>query len=303
MAADSPVRPPRRPLLEAARERVLLMDGAYGTELQHRGLEPGGCGECWNVDRPDAVRSIHRAYADAGAEVLLTNTFGGSRIALDRHGAGDRVAELNRAAARLARELAGGDRWVLGDMGPIGGFLEPLGEHTVAEVETAFREQAEALIEGGADGVLIETMTALDELSAAIRAAREAGAPFVIASLAFDATRVGPRTMMGVSPEEAAAAAVEEGADALGANCGSGLDLGGYADIIRRYRSAVPDLPLLCRPNAGTPRRVGSEIVYDLGPEAMAAGAGGLVEAGVRVLGGCCGTSPEHIARLAALGR
>lgn len=286
-------------LIDAARRRVVVTDGAIGTEIQRRGLEPGGCGECWNVDRPDAVRAIHQAYADAGAEALLTNTFGGTRIALARHGAGERAPELNRAAARLAREVAGSDRWVLGDIGPIGGFLEPLGEHEPEDVEAAFREQAEALLEGGADGLLIETMTALDELVLAIRAGRAAGAPFVIGSLAFDATKVGPRTMMGVSPE-AAAAALDAGADALGANCGSSLDMAGYADIIARYRAAAPDAVLLCRPNAGTPRREGSAVVYDLGPEALAGDAHRLVDAGAGIVGGCCGTTPDHIAALKA---
>ncbi len=285
-------------LIDAARGRVVLADGALGTELQRAGLEPGGCGECWNVDRPDAVRAIHRAYADAGAEALLTNTFGGTRIALDRHGAGERTTRLNRAAAALAREVAGPDRWVVGDIGPFGGFLQPLGEYSPDAVEAAFREQAEALLEGGADGLLVETMTALDELVLAVRAGRAAGAPFVIASMAFDATKVGPRTMMGVSPEEAAAAALDAGADALGANCGSNLDLAGYADILRRYRAAALDAVLLCRPNAGTPRREGSAVVHDLGPEALAADAPGLVEVGAGIVGGCCGTTPAHIAAL-----
>lgn len=287
---------PRPSLLAVARERVVLADGGIGTELQAAGLEPGGCGECWSADRPDAVAAIHRAYTDAGAEALLTNTFGGTRVALDRHGAGDRAAELSRAAAGLARSVAGEAGWVLGDIGPFGGFLEPLGEHAPADVEAAFREQAEALVAGGVDGILVETMTALDELVLAVRAAKAAGAPSVIASLAYDATAVGPRTMMGVAPEAAAEAALAAGADALGANCGTALGLDGYADVLRRYRSVATDPVLLCRPNAGTPRVVGGEVVYDLGPEEMAAQVGRLVDAGARVIGGCCGTTPAHIA-------
>jgi 5-methyltetrahydrofolate--homocysteine methyltransferase len=249
------------------------------------------------VDRPDAVRSIHQAYADAGAEMLLTNTFGGTRIALARHGAEDRTVTLNRAGAALAREVAGPDRWVVGDIGPIGGFLEPLGEYQPEAVEAAFREQARALLEGGADGILIETMTALDEATLAVRAARDAGAPFVLASLAYDATRVGPRTMMGVSPEAAATALAGE-VDGLGANCGAGLDIPGYADVLRRYRSVAPDAVLLCRPNAGSPRIEGGAVVYDLGPEDLAAQVDLLIGAGAGIVGGCCGTTPAHIAAL-----
>jgi 5-methyltetrahydrofolate--homocysteine methyltransferase len=292
---------PGRSLIDAARERTILADGAIGTELQGRGLEPAACAECWNVDRPDAVAAVHQAYAEVGAEALLTNTFGGSRIALERHGAGERARELNRAGAALLRSVAGDARWVLGDMGPMGGFLEPLGEHRPDAVERAFREQAEALLEGGADGILIETMTAVDELRLAARAARAAGAPFVLASLAFDATRVGPRTMMGVSPEAAAAAALDEGADALGANCGTGLDLAGYADIVGRLRTAAPGLVLLCRPNAGTPRLQGEVVVYDLSPGELARDVGLLTEAGAAIVGGCCGTTPAHIAALRAV--
>ena len=293
-----------QPLPAVARERVVLLDGGIGTQLQLAGLAPGGCGELWNVERPDVVAGVHRAYADAGAEALLTNTFGGSPLALARHGHGDRAAELNRAAAALAREAAGPERWVLGDVGPFGGFLAPLGETSAAEAEAGFREQVEALLEGGVDGVLIETMTALDELALAVRAARAAGAPFVIASVAFDATRVGPRTMMGVSPADAAHTARELGIDALGANCGAGLDLAGYAALLRELAAAAPALPLLCRPNAGTPRLEDGRIRYDLTPQGMAADVDALVAAGARMIGGCCGTTPAHIAALrTALGR
>jgi 5-methyltetrahydrofolate--homocysteine methyltransferase len=288
---------PARSLIDVARQRVVLADGGIGTQLQHAGLEPGGCGECWNEDRPGVVAALHRAYGDAGAEVLLTNTFGGTRIALDRHGAGARVRQLNRAAATLARTAAGAGRWVLGDIGPFGGMLEPLGEFRAADVRSAFREQAEALLEGGVDGVLVETMTALDELVLAVTAARDAGAPFVIASLAFDVTRVGPRTMMGVSPEAAAAAALDLGVDALGANCGA-LEVEGYADVLRRFRSVAPGLPLLCRPNAGTPRLEHGMVTYHLTPERMAQDAALLVDAGAAIIGGCCGTTPAHIAAL-----
>lgn len=287
-----------RSILEAARERVVLGDGGIGTELQRAGLPPGACGEAWSRDRPDSVLAVHRAYVAAGADVLLTNTFGGSSVALARHGEEGRAGELARAAAELARAAAGPHRWVLGDIGPFGGFLAPLGEADPDAVEASFREQAAALLAGGADGVLVETMSALEEVALAVRAARAAGAPVVIVSLAFDATSVGPRTMMGVSPEAAAAAALELGADAVGANCGSHLALDGYADVLRRLGAAAPGLPLLCRPNAGTPRLEHGDVIYPLTPERMASECALLVDAGARIIGGCCGTTPAHIAAL-----
>lgn len=288
-------------LLQAARTRVLVADGGIGTELQLAGLTPGGCAEAWNVDRPDAVRAVHAAYANAGAQVLLTNTFGGNACALERHGLQARARELNLAAPALVRDVAGPGRWVMGDVGPFGGFLEPLGEYRAETVEAAFREQIAALLEGGADGVWIETMTSLEELALSIRAARAAGAPVIIASLAFDGTAQGPRTMMGVSPEAAAAVARAEGAHALSANCGTSVSIEGYADIMRRFHSVWPDAILLCRPNAGTPHIEHGRVHYPLDPQGLAAGAALLVEAGARVIGGCCGTTPAHIAALAAV--
>lgn len=307
-------------LLDVARTRAVLADGAMGTELQRAGLEPGACGELWNVDHPDRVAAIHRAYLDAGARVLLTNTFGGTRQALERHGLGDRSAELNLAGARVALAVAsaavkvaapspprplasspprggrGGEGpWVLGDMGPCGGLLAPLGEHDPADVAAAFKEQAQALVAGGVDGVLVETMTALDELTLAVRAAKAAGAPFVIASVAFDLTKVGFRTMMGATPGEAASAALDAGADALGANCGTGLGMQDYAGIVRAYREAAGDVVVLARANAGTPRLEGGAVVYDATPASMAEGVPGLVAAGAGIIGGCCGTTPAYI--------
>lgn len=316
-------------LLDVARSRPVLADGAMGTQLQDAGLEPGGCGELWNEKEPDRVRAIHRAYLDAGAEVILTNTFGGSRLALARHGLAERAAALNRAGAELAvREAAAGPgdasapaaqatasaltgqagrAWVLGDVGPFGGLLAPLGETEPAEAEAAFEEQAAALLAGGVDGILVETMTALNELRCAVRGAKRAGARIVVASVAFDATRVGFRTMMGETPDQALAAMREEGADVFGANCGSGLDMAAYAELARRYRSLAPDGIVWIKANAGTPRLVsagGHHVVYDGTPDDMAAEVGALVDAGASIVGGCCGTTPAHIGAFArALGR
>jgi 5-methyltetrahydrofolate--homocysteine methyltransferase len=333
---------PPASLLDVARSRSVLADGAMGTQLQDAGLEGGGCGELWNAEHPDRVSAIHRAYLDAGAEVILTNTFGGSRLALARHGLMDRTAELNRAGAEAAVRAASAvadagpagapseRAWVLGDIGPFGGLLAPLGETDPAEAEAAFEEQVSALLAGGVDGILVETMTALDELRCAVRGAKRAGAALVVASVAFDGTRVGFRTMMGETPDQAVAAMREEGADVMGANCGSGLDMAAYADLARRIRALAPHGIVWIKANAGTPhleraepmaaggdgsgprhgeaRRLSSwasgRVVYDGTPEVMAAGVRALVDAGAAIIGGCCGTTPAHIRAFArAMGR
>jgi 5-methyltetrahydrofolate--homocysteine methyltransferase len=283
-------------LLRALAERPLLADGAMGTQLQNAGLEPGGCGEAWNVDAPEKVLAIQRAYVEAGAEVLLSNTFGASRIMLDRHGEGERTVAINRAAVEIAREALGDRGFVLGDIGPFGGLLEPLGDVSVTELEAAFGEQARALVDAGADAVLIETQTSLEELGVGIAAARAANAPAVIGSIAFDKTFDGEdaRTMMGVSPEQAATFMVENGVDVLGMNCGTGIDMAFAATIVERYR-AVSSLPILCQPNAGQPVLENLQAVYKEPPAEMAAGVAALVRLGVAIVGGCCGSTPEHI--------
>jgi 5-methyltetrahydrofolate--homocysteine methyltransferase len=292
---------PQPPLLEALTARVLLGDGAMGTQLQQAGLAPGECGEAWTLDHPDRVLRIQRSYAEAGSDVLLTCTFGASRIMLDRHGEGARIVDINRAAAAIAREALGGRGYVLGDMGPFGGLMEPYGDVTRAEVERAFREQARALVDGGVDGIIIETQTALEELEIAIAAAREAGAGVVVASLAFDrmADEDDVRTMMGVSPEQAAEFMVTKGCDVAGVNCGTGVDVRMAANIVRRYR-AVCDLPVMAQPNAGAPVLEDLKVVYRQAPEDMAAELPLLLAAGPRIVGGCCGSTPAHIRRFRA---
>ncbi|MCI0551551.1 MAG: homocysteine S-methyltransferase family protein, partial [Anaerolineae bacterium] len=241
-------------LLEAIKTRVLLSDGAMGTQLQRAGLEPGGCGEAWNLDHPDRVLAIQRGYVNAGSDILLTNTFGGCRIMLNRHEQGERTAEINRAAVAIAREALGGRGFVLGDIGPFGGLIEPYGEIAHADVEAAFREQAKALVEGGADGIIIETQTALEELEIGIAAAHEAGAKVVIGSVAFDrmVDEDDVRTMMGISPERAAEFMAEHGCHIAGLNCGTGVDMKFAADIVRRYIK-TSGLPVMAQPNAGQP--------------------------------------------------
>ncbi len=290
----------RAALLVALDDHVLLGDGAMGTQLQLAGLEPGGCGEAWNIDHPERILAIQRAYVDAGSECLLTNTFGACRIMLDRHDEGDRVDAINRAAVAIAREAFGPKGgFVIGDIGPFGGLMEPYGEIPRERVERAFLEQARALVSAGADAIIIETQTALEELEIGLRAAREAGAPVVIGSIAYDRMLEGEevRTMMGVSPEQGAEFMVARGADILALNCGTGIDMAMAADIVRRYRS-VSRLPVMAQPNAGQPELIDMKVVYRQTPDEMASGLPALLHAGVSIVGGCCGSTPAHIRRL-----
>jgi 5-methyltetrahydrofolate--homocysteine methyltransferase len=281
-------------ILQSLRSQVLLADGAMGTELQQLGLEPGASAELWNVERPNNVADVHRAYVAAGAQLITTNTFRANRFALEHYGMGTRVREFNLAAVALAREAAGKAALVMGSVGPFGGFLEPLGEATAAEVFEAFAEQCSALVEGGVGAIIIETMTAPEELELAVRAANQAGAPLVFACFAFDRIKGGYATMMGTSPRAATEAALRSGADAIGCNCGSHLSLESLTEIIGEMRSSC-DLPLIAQPNAGQPEWDGTEIIYQQGPEEMAAGLPRLIGAGANIVGGCCGTTPEHI--------
>jgi 5-methyltetrahydrofolate--homocysteine methyltransferase len=268
-----------------------------GTQLMRAGLEQGGCGEAWNLSHPDRVLGIQRRYVDAGADCLITNTFGGSRIMLNRHGhAGDAIA-VNRAAVAIARDAFGGrPGFVLGDVGPFGGLLVPYGDFTVADVRAAFDEQCQALVDAGADAIIIETQTSLEELGLALQAARAAGAACVIGSMAFDVTLDGStfRTMMGVDPERAAEFMQDAGADVAALNCGTGMDMGRARDAVTRFGAAC-DLLLMAQPNAGQPRLVNMQVVYDESPEAMAAGVAPLLAAGASIIGACCGSTPEHI--------
>jgi len=285
------------PLLEAIRQRPLLGDGAMGTQLMLAGLVQGNCGEAWNLTHPERVLAIQRAYADAGSDCILTNTFGGSRIMLRRHGSDDNVTAINRAAVEIARQAFGDrDGYVLGDIGPFGGLMEPYGDFTEAEVLAAFQEQAKALVDAGADAIIIETQTGLEELGLAVDAAREAGCACVIGSLAYDVTLDGStfRTMMGVDPERAAEFLQERGADIVALNCGTGMDMIRAREAVERYRQAT-DLPIMVQPNAGQPKLIAMKVVYDETPEEMVGGVVPVLEAGARIVGACCGSTPEHI--------
>ena len=287
----------KTPLLQALKEQPLVGDGAMGTQLMSAGLEQGGCGEAWNLTHPERVLAIQRRYADAGADCIITNTFGGSRIMLNRHGHAGDVVGVNRAAVEITRQAFGArDGYVLGDIGPFGGLLEPYGDFTVVQVRDAFNEQARALVEAGADAIIIETQTSLEELGLAIRAARDAGAPCIIGSMAYDVTLDGStfRTMMGVDPERAAVFMQEEGADVVALNCGTGMGMQRARQAVERYKQAT-NLPVMVQPNAGLPRLVDMKVVYDESPEEMVQGVAPLLETGASIIGACCGSTPDHI--------
>ena len=287
----------KKTLVDALRERPLLGDGAMGTQLMIAGLAQGSCGEAWNLSHPEKVLEIQRRYADAGSDCIITNTFGGSRIMLKRHGNADDVREINAAAVDIARQAFGERQgYVLGDIGPFGGLMEPYGDFTEAEVRAAFEEQAKALVDAGADAIIIETQTGLEELGLAIAASKEAGAQCIIGSLAYDVTLDGStfRTMMGVDPERAAEFMEEAGADIVALNCGSGMDMVWARQAVERYRSTT-GLPVMAQPNAGLPRLVNMKVIYDETPDEMVRGVVPLLEAGANIIGGCCGSTPEHI--------
>ena len=284
-------------ILEALRQRVLLGDGAMGTQLQLAGLEPGGCGEAWNVDHPDRLLKIQGAYVEAGSDCLITNTFGGCRIMLERHNHADNVAAINRAGADLAREAFGSKPgFVIGDIGPFGGLMEPFGDISEQQVREAFAEQAEALVSAGVDAVIIETQTALEELGIGIEAAKNAGAPCIIGSMAYDVTTDGSeiRTMMGIDPEKGAAFMRDAGVDIVALNCGTGVDVGWAGRAVTRYQG-VSDLPTMAQPNAGQPVLENMKVIYKQTPEEMVAELPALLDSGVNIVGGCCGSTPEHI--------
>ena len=281
--------------------RPLVCDGATGTQLQLQGLAPGACGELWCVEQPDRVQQVHRNYLAAGADLLTTNSFGGTSYVLAGHGAGARVREINVAAARLARAIAGDRAWVLGDVGPFGGMLEPFGDAQHDEVIMAFCEQAAALLEGGADAILVETMSDPVEAALAVAAAKSVGAEFIFATYAFQQSASGYRTMMGTTAAEAVAAAIDAGADAVGANCGTELSLADYEKLTTELVTAAGAMPVIVQPNAGSPKLIDGKIHYATTPADFAATAARFSAAGARIVGGCCGSTPAHIAAMAAL--
>src|SRR5580698_1476501 len=286
----------KEPLLEAVKKRRLVGDGAMGSELMLAGLEQGGCGEAWNLTHPEKVLAIQRRYADAGADCIITNTFGASRLMLRRHGHAGEVGVVNRAGADIARKaFAGRPGYVLGDIGPLGAILEPYGDLSEADARVALEEQAKALVDAGVDAIIIETQTSLEELGIAIDACKAANAPCIIASLAYDLSQDGSfyKTMMGVSPEQAAQFVEERGANIVALNCGTGMDMRGAATVARLYRENC-GLPIMVQPNAGLPVLENLKAVYKQLPADTAKEVPDALEAGVNIVGSCCGSTPLH---------
>ena len=277
--------------------KIRVADGAMGTTLQTRGLDDGGAPELWNVEKSDVVRAVFEEYVQAGSQLLTTNTFGGSRPRLQMHGLEDRVYELNKAAAQIARSVADTQQgvYVMGDIGPSGDLMEPMGIMTHDSAKELFAEQIKGLVDGGVDAILIETMSDLGEVEAAIAAAKQEapGLP-IFATLSFDTNL---HTMMGVSPSQAVVALTDLGADVVGANCGRGFEE--MKTIAEQMIAARPEgAILIMQTNAGLPELVGGEFVYNGTPEAMGALTQGLKDSGVDVIGACCGSTAAHIAAI-----
>ncbi len=278
---------------------LFLLDGAMGTELIARGVEPGACGDYLNIASPDVVLDIHKSYFVAGSDAVLTNTFGGNGYALARHGLAEKSEEINTAAAKLARQAAGEENYVLGNIGPSGDFLEPLGNLKPQELKDVFAKQARALAAGGVDGFIIETMTALDEATIAVEAVKSVSVLPVFASLAYDPAGDQFRTMMGVDVGAAVGWLLSLGIDAIGFNCG-GLNMDQYVKLAQIFASEVKGtVALLAEPNAGKPELVDGKASYNVSPDEFAAAAEEIHVAGFSIIGGCCGTSPPHIKAVA----
>jgi len=280
--------------------KILVSDGAWGTFLHAKGLKPGQCPELWNIEHPDEVFDIAKSYIDAGADMVETNSFGGSSFKLIHYGLADRTSELNQAAAAISRKAAG-DKFVLGSVGPTGKILM-MGEVTPEEVYESFKEQVVALENGGADAIIIETFTDLDEARLAIRAAKENTTREVICTMTFERTVYGEyRSMMGVSPTEMMQELVPEGVDIIGANCGNGIE--GMIQIVKEIRLCNTVIPVLVHANAGMPVYDDGKTVFPESPIQTASYVKAIIDAGVNIIGGCCGTTPEHIRQISLVAR
>jgi len=290
-------------LREKIKNGPFLLDGAMGTQLIARGINVGTCNDYLNIESPEIISEIHHTYLRAGSDAVITNTFGANQYALTRHGLAGKTAEINQAGAKIARRAAGNEHYVLGDIGPTGDFLEPLGDLKPAECKDAYARQAEALLTGGVDGLIIETMTALDEMAIAIEGVKSiCGDLPVFASMSFDKAGDDFKTMMGVDIKAMVAKIIPLGLDAIGFNCGT-TTLDEYVELaeelVLEVRNLSDDVLIFAQPNAGKPELVDGKAVYKVTPENFAIAAGKIYSIGVNILGGCCGTSPEHIKALA----
>jgi 5-methyltetrahydrofolate--homocysteine methyltransferase len=275
--------------------RIMVSDGAWGTFLYEKGMKAGECPDLWSIDHFDDVVSIAKSYADAGADMVETNSFGGSRYKLEHFGLEGKVGEINEKAV-LASKKGAGDKFVIASIGPTGKLLVTE-EVTEEDLYEAFKEQALALEKGGADAVCIETMSDADEACCAIKAAKENTNLEIIATFSFDKTLQGTyKTMMGLSPTDAVKASLEAGADIVGTNCGNGIER--MIEIVREMKTAYPDALILVHANAGLPQNVDGKDIFPETPEMMASQVDAIIEAGANVVGGCCGTTPAHIAAI-----
>lgn len=290
-------------LREKINKDLFLLDGAMGTQLIARGINVGTCNDYLNIKSPDIISEIHCAYLQAGSDAVTTNTFSANKYTLARHGLTGETVQINKAGVKIARQAAGKEHYVFGDIGPTGDFLEPLGSLKPAECKDAYIQQAEALLTGGVEGLIIETVTAIDEMVLIIQAVKSVcGDTPVFASMSFDKAGDDFKTMMGVGVEAMAEAIIPLDIDAIGFNCGTAT-LEEYVKLAGKLFSVVRkfsgDVLVFAQPNAGKPELVDSKAVYKVSPEEFAAAAEKIYSIGINIIGGCCGTSPEHIKALA----
>ena len=291
-------------LKERLGQGVFILDGGMGTQLMARDVQVSKCNDYLGIEAPDIIQAIHADYIRAGSDAVITNSFGASQIGLAKYGLAEQCQDINRAAAANARAAAGDDNYVLGDIGPCGELLEPLGTLTVDRLQDAFAVSAQGLLAGGVDGFIVETMTALEEISVAIQAIRSVAPDKpILASMSFDTSPAGPRTMMGVDVHTAVTGLVGQAVDAVGFNCGT-ANLTEYVELAQGLVEAVKSTGQGClvfaEPNAGKPELIDGRAEYRVAGEEFAQAVEQMHQLGIHIFGGCCGTGPEHIRAVAS---